>query len=59
MKHSLPEARPPNLVAESAQCWDESDPANDNGERGWDRDDIADQFLIELARIDIEATRAW
>ena len=59
MKYTLPDAHFPDIVAESAKSWDATDSANDNGERGWDRDDIAEQFLIELARIDIEATRAW
>lgn len=58
MRHSLINPAFPDIVEEWAREALEGS-ANDNGDYGWDRDDIAEAFLIELARIDIEATRDW
>ena len=58
MRHLLMDPAFPDIVEEWAREALDG-PANDNGDYGWDRDDVAEEFLIELARIDIEATRDW
>jgi hypothetical protein len=41
----------------ASECESDCDPANDNIDR--DEDEVADLLLIEIARIDIAATRVW
>jgi hypothetical protein len=50
----------PDIVGEWAQrvCGLEGPPANDNAGRD-DEDELADRVLLEIARREIDATRAW
>jgi len=58
MRHSLMDPRFPDIVGEWAAEQAEG-PANDNREDEEDSDELAELFLLEIARLDIEATRAW
>jgi len=58
MRHLLEDPAFPDIVAEWARCDGlDCDYANDN--IGEEDDDFAEIFLMEIARRDIEATRAW
>ena len=59
MRHLLEDPAFPDIVGEWARCdaLDDCDYANDNA--GDEDDDFAEIFLMEIARRDIEATRAW
>jgi hypothetical protein len=60
MRHLLMDPAFPDIVGEWAQrvCGLEGPPANDNAGRD-DEDELADRFLLEIARREIDATRAW
>ena len=59
MRHALMDPRFPNIVDEWARCEaaGDCDTANDN--RGETEDAFFEIFLLEIARRDLEATRAW
>jgi hypothetical protein len=59
MKHLPMDPAFPDVVGEWVRCeaFGECDPVNDNPDG--DEDDFAEIFLLEIARLDIEATRAW
>jgi len=49
----------PDIVGEWARTGMAHDCANDNRGRDEDDDGFVETFLLEIARLDIEATRAW
>ena len=55
MRHLLMDPRFPDIVG--AWAREAEGPANDNPDEEFD--DFADLFLLEIARRDIEANRAW
>ena len=62
MRHLLMDPAFPDIVGEWAQrvCGLECGPANDNrSDEDEDGDDFAEAFLLEIARREIDATRAW
>ena len=60
MKHLLMDPRFPDIVGEWARCeaLGKCGPANDNRDKE-EADIFAELFLLEIARRDIDATRAW
>jgi hypothetical protein len=50
----------PDIVGAWARCQalDECEPANDNLDAG-NEDEFLEIFLLEIARREIDATRAW
>jgi len=59
MRHILMDPAFPDIVGEWARCEasDDCSPANDNLDE--EVDEFAEIFLLEIARREIEATRAW
>ncbi|MBV8907726.1 MAG: hypothetical protein JO276_02220 [Sphingomonadaceae bacterium] len=57
MRHLLMDPAFPDIVGEWAALTG-GRPANDNREEE-EADEFADLFLLEIARRDIEANRAW
>ena len=60
MRYLLMNPAFPDVVGQCAAMPDESEtPANDNGRRKGDTDELAESILATLARLDIDATRLW
>ena len=61
MRHLLMDPAFPDIVGEWARCeaLGKCGPANDNDGGEEEADEFAEIFLLEIARRDIEASRAW